>query len=80
LKDHLYIARVSQRFSRTARNRKANFKNNKVLKLVRLFSSFGLPAAVLALLNRYLPVFLGLAASSVYLLSKYRGKRIFPVH
>jgi len=43
----------------------------------RLFSSFGLPAAVLALLNRYLPVFLGLAASSVYLLSKYRGKRIF---
>lgn len=42
-----------------------------------LFSRLGLPATVLSLLNRYLPVFLGLTASSAYLVLKYRGKRIF---
>lgn len=42
-----------------------------------LFSSIGMPDAVLAILNRYLPIFIGLAAGSIYLLLKYRRKRIF---
>lgn len=36
LKDQRYIVRVLQRFLRTERNRKANFKNCKVLKLALL--------------------------------------------
>lgn len=40
-------------------------------------SKIGLSVTAASLISRYMPVFLGLVASSAYLLWKYRGKRIF---